>query len=409
MKKLLQINPACNMGSTGRIAEQIGLIAKENGWECYLVHGARHVNQSQLQTIQNVTSIEERIHAIETKIFDNHGLSSRRATRRLVKKIEQISPDIIHLHNIHGYFINYKILFEYLREKDIPVVWTLHDCWSFTGHCSYFSLQGCERWKTGCHHCPLKNAYPSSWLLDRSSKNYQQKEQSFRSVSNLTLVPVSDWLAELVKESFMKGANVHRIYNGVDVNVFQPTQNNAYAVREKYGIAPSTKILMGCAPGFGLRKGYKDFIKLSGLLESSYQIIMVGVTENQKPELEASGIIAVSRTESVEELALYYNSADIFLNLTYEDNFPTTNLEALACGTPVITYRTGGSIEAVDDHTGIIVEQGNIDGIVKAIEIIVNSNIDYTQELCRERATALYNKNDRFQEYLSLYEELIKK
>ena len=207
----------------------------------------------------------------------------------------------------------------------------------------------------------------------------------------------------------MKGANVHRIYNGVDLNVFQPSQNDAYAVRKKHGIAPSTKILMGCAPGFGLRKGYKDFIKLRGLLESSYQIIMVGVTENQKPELEAAGIIAVSRTESVEELALYYNSADIFLNLTYEDNFPTTNLEALACGTPVITYRTGGSIEAVDDHTGIIVEQGNIDGIVKAIEIIVNSNIDYTQELCRERATALYNKNDRFQEYLSLYEELIKK
>lgn len=409
MKRLLQINPACNMGSTGRIAEQIGLVAKDNGWECYLVHGARHVNPSQLHTIQSVTTIEERIHAIETKIFDNHGLSSCRATRRLIDKIENISPDVIHLHNIHGYFINYKILFEYLKKKDIPVVWTLHDCWSFTGHCSYFSLQGCERWESGCHHCPLKRAYPSSWIFDRSAQNYKQKKESFSSLGNLTLVPVSDWLAGLVKKSFLRNANVHRIYNGVDINVFQPANNNEYNVHDKYGIVSSKKILMGCAPGFGHRKGYKDFIKLSGLLDSSYQIIMVGVTEKQISELQAAGIIAITRTESVDELALYYNCADIFLNLTYEDNFPTTNLEALACGTPVITYRTGGSIEAVDKQTGIIVDQGDIHGVIQAIDKIIHSQNDYSTQLCRNRAVALYNKNDRFQEYFELYEELIKK
>lgn len=350
--------------------------------------------------------IEERFHAIETKIFDNHGLSSRRATKRLVRKIEQISPDVIHLHNIHGYFINYKILFEYLSKKDIPVVWTLHDCWSFTGHCSYFSVQGCQRWKSGCHHCPLKSAYPSSLVFDRSSKNYHQKVRSFTSVSNLTLVPVSDWLAGLVKESFLKHTNIRRIYNGVDINVFQPN-NNWDTIHKKYNIASSKKIVMGCAPGFGLRKGYKDFIKLSGMLGNSYQIIMVGVTESQKPELEAAGIVAISRTESVDELALYYNCADVFLNPTYEDNFPTTNLEALACGTPVVTYRTGGSIEAVDEHTGIIVEQGDIDGLIQAIIKITNSQNNYTSLACRERALALYNKNDRFLEYLGLYEELI--
>lgn len=407
MKKLLQINPACNMGSTGRIAEQIGLLAMQEGWECYLVHGARHINPSQLRTIQNVSIFEERIHALETKVFDNHGLSSRRATRKLVEVIKQISPDVIHLHNIHGYFINYKILFEYLSESNIPVVWTLHDCWSFTGHCSYFSLQKCDRWRKGCYMCPLKKSYPSAFLFDRSSQNYQQKKKSFNSVDNLTLVPVSDWLGELVMSSLFNRPKVHRIYNGVDLKVFQP-KSDAITVYLKFSIEPSKKIIMGCASSFGPRKGYEDFIKLSSVLDSNYQIIMVGVQESQIPELNKSGIIGITRTESVEELALYYSCASVFLNLTYEDNFPTTNLEALACGTPVITYRTGGSIEAIDTHTGIIVEQGDINGLIQAINDITICSDNYSANNCRQRAEALYNKNDRFKEYISLYEKLIR-
>lgn len=406
MKKLLQINPACNMGSTGRIAEQIGLIAMKEGWDCYMVHGARHINASQLNTIQNVTRLEEFFHAMETKLFDNHGLSSRIATYRLISKIKKISPDIIHLHNIHGYFINYKILFEYLSKSTIPIVWTLHDCWSFTGHCSYFTLQKCERWKIGCYSCPLKKSYPSALLFDRSQKNYKQKKISFNSVENLTLVPVSDWLAELVKESLFESPKVYRIYNGVDLNIFKP-QNDKCSVYRKLGVDLSRKILMGCATNFGFRKGYEDFIKLSRLLSPAYQIVMIGVAGIQIPELEKAGIIGITRTENVEELASYYSSSAIFLNLTYEDNFPTTNIEALASGTPVITYRTGGSVEAIDKYTGVVVEPGDIKGVVQAVYEIDNSKDNYSVELCRKRAVVLYNKDDRFNEYLSLYNNLV--
>lgn len=399
MPTLLQINVASNSGSTGRIAEQIGILAKSRGWESYVAHGARYLNESQLHSIQVSSSVVEKLHWVKSVLLDQHGLGSTRSTRAFLKEIDKIHPDIVHLHNIHGYFINYKILFKYLISKQIPIVWTLHDCWAFTGHCMYFDSANCNRWKSECFSCPLKNDYPSSVFLDRSSRNFKLKKELFTSLSNIVFVPVSYWLENLVKSSFLGGFETHVIHNGIDLNVFRLNP-----------IRPNDGIFRILAIGNSLvgRKGLSDLTKIKERLKFRCQIILLGLSSNDIRRLP-TGIIGVPRINSQEELSRYYSNADVFVNPTYEDNFPTTNIEALACGTPVITYRTGGSPEAIDEKTGIVVEKGHIDELVAAIEkIYLNGKQTYSQA-CRERAERLFNKDDRFADYIKLYDERLNK
>ena len=254
--KLLQINAALNRGSTGRIAEQIASLARGRGWDTYMIHGARYVNRSDMQTLQTVTSLGEKVHAVKSMLFDAHGLGSTLATKRIVREIEGINPDIIHLHNIHGYYLNYKVLFGYLRTVDIPVVWTLHDCWTMTGHCAHFDVIGCERWKTECYNCPLKRDYPKSLLLERSKRNYNLKKQLFTSVKNMTIVPVSRWLGEIVKESYLGCYPCNVINNGVDIQLFSPIENN---LRTQLNIGDRT-VLLGVATAWKDDKGLQEFI-----------------------------------------------------------------------------------------------------------------------------------------------------
>ena len=401
MPRLLQINASLNKGSTGRIAEQIGSLARSGGWDTYIVHGARYVNKSDMYSLQVVTPLEERLHAIKSMLFDAHGLGSTRATRRVIREIERIHPDIIHLHNIHGYYLNYEVLFEYLHTLSIPIVWTLHDCWPMTGHCAYFDSVDCERWKVGCHCCPLKGDYPRSLFFDCSESNYSLKKRLFSSVANVTIVPVSNWLSDIVCESYLGGYSRRVINNGVDIQVFSPV---ASGLRTHWGIENKT-ILLGVASTWDERKGLKDFVSLSYRLGEGYQIVLIGVSENQREQIP-NNIITVKRTESQEELAAYYSMADVFVNPTYSDNFPTTNIESLACGTPIVTYRTGGSPEAVTSDTGLVVDKGDIDGLISAIEEIrVKGKLHYTAA-CRQRALQCYNKDDRFNDYIELYERL---
>ena len=404
MPTILQINVACNWGSTGRIAEQIGVLAQKNGWDAYLAHGARYVSDSRLKTIRVSRPFEEKVHGVKSLLLDAHGLGSVNGTKAFVGKLDEIKPDIVHLHNIHGYFINYEILFDYLRRKDIPIVWTLHDCWSFTGHCMYFDRVGCDKWKTGCHHCPQLHSYPKSLFIDRSSANWERRRKLFTSVKNLTLVPVSNWLGDLVSQSYLGKYPVRVIHNGIDINVFKPTEND---LREMYGIE-NKFVILGVASGFGDRKGLDEFIKLSESLPSGYQVMLVGTSFSDQKRVP-SNIIALRNTDNVQELVKIYSTADVFLNPTYEDNFPTTNLEALACGTPVITYRTGGSPEAVDKHTGIVVEKGDFDEIVFALETVRENGKSNYSIACRERAIRFYNKDERFKDYIVLYKDILKK
>lgn len=397
MPVLLQINVSANWGSTGKIVEDIGRLAMAQGWESWIAYGrGKPESQSRLIRIGNDWDI--RWHGCKTRFFDGHGLASQWATKKLIEKIEIIQPDIIHLHNIHGYYLNYPILFEYLQSLSIPVVWTLHDCWAFTGHCAYFDYVGCERWKHCCGNCPQIQTYPKSLFFDRSGRNYELKKKYFTSISpRLTLVPVSEWLGSHVSTSFLKCCRIKVIHNGIDLDVFKPIQSRD---------TNNKQIVLGVASVWESRKGLKDFCKLNDLLNDEYQIVLVGLNDKQIAQLPKN-MRGIARTDNVSELVKLYSSATVFVNPTYEDNFPTTNLEALASGTPVITYRTGGSIEAVDRNTGIIVEQGDIKGLKDAIDMIAKSKDKFNDFQCRERAERFYNKNDRYQEYIDLYNELI--
>lgn len=403
MPKLLQINSAVNSGSTGRIAEQIGKLAIDAGWESYIAYG-RDKNASQSQLIKIGKDKDVYLQGLQSLLFDNHGLSSNSATKTIIEKIKKISPDIIHLHNIHGYYINYVLLFDYLSSSGIPVVWTLHDCWAYTGHCSYYSDIDCQKWQTLCESCPKKHNYPRSVILDRSSHNYQKKKEAFNSLKNLTLVPVSNWLEEEVKKSFLKYHHIKCILNGVDVGQFHPT-GREQVTREKYGLNQK-KVLLGVATAWGPRKGWRDYIKLSQVLPNDYQIVMVGVSEKQSRELP-SNIRAIMKTENVEQLADLYSVADIVLNLSDEESFGLTTAEGFACGTPSIVYNCTASPELITPETGIIIEKGDLNSLINAIHRITSIGKQYYTENCRKRAVECYDKNSNYKQYLSLYNELI--
>jgi glycosyltransferase involved in cell wall biosynthesis len=402
MNKLLQINATANIGSTGRISENIGQCAISAGFESYIAYG-RGANESKSNLIRIGNKLQLATHLMNTRLFDAHGLGSRSATIRLIKKIDTIKPNIIQLHNLHGYYLNYEILFEYLQKINVPVVWTLHDCWAFTGHCSHFEFAGCTKWKSGCHHCIQKGEYPASLLMDRSKKQYRLKKILFSGVKNLTVVPVSHWLEDLVRQSFLQNFPIHVINNGIDINTFAPTANVAFT-RSKYGIKDQF-LLLGVANQWTISKGLKDFIALCNMLSDDPVIVLVGLNKRQIKNLP-SKIIGVTRTESIKDLAELYSAADLFVNPTWEDTFPTTNIEALSCGTPVLTYRTGGSIESISSETGFVVNKGDIQGIYDAINVIRQKGKLFYSSKCRNRAVSLYNKEDRFSEYISLYTTL---
>lgn len=395
MPTLLQINIFANSGSHGKIAESIGRLAIAKGWRSVIAYGRSATpSQNELIRIGSYRSIRE--HVLESRFFDNHGLASRCATRSFIEKVKALAPDIIHLHVIHGYYLNYKILFEFLNTTHIPIVWTFHDPWAFTGHCGHYGSINCEKWKTQCDACPLMwKDYPKS-IIDRSKKNYALKKRLFTGNKHLHIVAVSEWLRNDVEQSFFNGKDIRVIHNGVDLDVFYPINHSE---TEKHRV-------LGVASQWGPLKGLEDFYKIRELLSNDYEIILVGLNQKQVTQLP-QGIIGIERTESVEKLVELYSSASVFVNPTYADTFPTTNIEALACGTPVITYNTGGSPEAVDCETGIVVEKGNIQGLVEAIREFSNRDRTQLWNTCRLRAEKLYNKNDRFQDYINLYEELL--
>ena len=402
--RLLQINVTANSGSTGRIAEGIGISAQKAGFDSWIAYG-RNANPSSSHLIRIGSNIDHIEHAIETRLFDNHGLASRGATYSFLKEVNKICPDLIHLHNIHGYYLNYKIFFQYIQEKNIPVIWTLHDCWPFTGHCSHFMFSNCEKWKTGCFSCPQVKTYPSSFVFDRSKVNYRKKKDSFASISSMTLVSVSEWLDQLVSQSFLHHFDHTVIHNGIDTNVFSPSSHNE-SVRCELELKAGETMLLGIANPWSARKGLKDFIELSKHCLPQEKIVLIGLTQKQIESLPEN-IIGIERTESTKQLAEYYSAADLFLNLTYEDNYPTTNLEAISCGTPCLTYRTGGSPESITPETGFVVPQGDIESVMECIKTVQMKGKATYSTACRNYALAHFRQEDRFQEYIDLYKQIL--
>lgn len=407
MKKLLQINPVLRVStSTGRIMQEIGELAMRNGWESYIAYsrGRDGIKSctSKLVPVGNKWSVAW--HGVKTRLLDAHGLASSKATRQFIKRIEQIKPDVIHIHNIHGYFLNYRILFDYLSKCDIPVVWTVHDCWLYTGHCYYYSYIQCNRWQTGCHDCPQRREFPASLWHDRSEKNYEDKRKAFTSMpkDRLIIVPVSEWIKSEMQQSFFRGYDFRVIHNGINTEVFRVYDSQE--TRKKYGLG-NKHVLLGVASIWSKEKGLDDFIQMAKLLHEDEVIVLVGIKPEEKKKLPA-GIVGIARTENIRQLAALYATADAFINPTWQDNYPTVNMEAIACGTPVVTYRTGGSVEAVTEETGFVVEQGDVRGLLEAARRVEQQGKAYYQNQCREYALAYFKKEDRYADYIRLYDEL---
>lgn len=391
--KLIQINSVYNTGSTGRIVEGISEAARQRGHRALAVYG-RRANAGPTPVYRVGSAADQLVHGAISMLGDAHGLASRKATQHLISWLRAEAPDVIGLHNLHGYYLHVPALFEFLRRAKIPVLWTLHDCWAFTGHCSYFDRFDCLKWQSECHACPMTRFYPCS-LVDRSTRNHRWKRASFRGLDQLTIVTPSRWLAGHVSRSLLGDYPVRVIPNGVDLEVFRPMVSQS-----DEGIT-----ILGVANQWTDRKGLADFIKLRSLLPKEWLIRLVGLGQSEAKSLPV-GIEAIERTESVEELARLYSQASVFVNPTWSDNFPATNIEALACGTPVVTYRTGGSPEAVTAETGGIVEQGNVTGLEIAIREVLSRPRDLWRQRCREHAEAHFSAPVRFDEYVHLAESL---
>lgn len=399
--RVLQIDVSVNIGSTGKIAEEIGLKIVENGGESFIGYG-RYFRPSKSETIKIGNRFDQAFHLLQTRLFDRHALASVRATESFIEKIREINPDIIHLHQIHGYYLNIEKLCEFLKVCGKPIVWTFHDCWSVTGHCGYFSPANCDRWKTECYACPQLNTYPVSYFVDNSTNNFRIKKKLFSDLPNLTIVPVSYWMESVVKESFLKNYKTQVIYNGIDLDVFKPRNSNK--LRTKYNLG-NKKILLGVAAIWSELKGLKDFIELAKYLDDDTIIILIGLNEKQIRSLPEN-IIGIGTTENVAELAEFYSLAEVFVNPSIAESFGLVTAEAMACGTPVAAYNVTASAELVKEGTGFAVEQNNISILHSSIVKILNNGKTEYADNCRKTAETFFDKNAQYKKYIELYNSL---
>lgn len=386
--KVLIINSVYGIGSTGRIVEDLMREYQKQGFDTYFAYGrnSKLTNDVENKAYRIGSKLSVYFHVVMSRLFDWHGLCSIYATKKLIKYIDRLKPNVIHLHNVHGYYLNYKILFEYLKKTDIKIIWTLHDTWAFTGHCAYFG--NCLKWKEKCYKCEKKLSYPRSWGIDNSLKQYKLKKEAFTNVKNMILVTPSEWLKSLVKQSYLNEYDVIVINNGVNLENF--THIDEYTFDKI--VDRSKKILLGVAMPFTERKGYSDFLKLNEIIDrSQYQIVLVGLSDDQIASLP-EGIVGIKRTNNQKQLAELYSAAHVLVNFTYEDTFSMVNIEALACGTPVICYNTGGAVEMLNDKNGIIVRQGDVPGVAEALVFV--------EELRHNQSNYVYEVktkyNDRF-------------
>ena len=404
MPKLLQINPVLRLStSTGRIMREIGETAMEHGWESYVAYsqGRDGVMECTSQIIPVGNKVDVAMHALGTRILDRHGLCSKCSTEKFVEQIVSRDPDIIHIHNIHGYFLNYKILFDYLRDSNKKVVWTVHDCWLYTGHCYHYASANCQKWQTGCQKCEQKGKFPASWFVDRSEKNYRDKKAAFTSLSrdNFVIVPVSEWMRKEMSASFLRDCKIQVIHNGIDLEKFRPVKSDI--LREKYGVTERV-VYLGVASIWVKEKGLNDLIKMAQLLGGEERIVIVGKIPKKGIKFPDK-ITHIPCTEDVNELVELYSCSTVLLNPTWQDNYPTVNLEATACGCPVVSYRTGGSPETIDFCTGKIVDQGSVEQMFHAAREISKKNREDIRNKCVEYARQNFSKKDRYKDYIDLY------
>lgn len=398
--RVFQLNTFCGVKSTGRIAAEIAKLVEADGGECRIGYGVPGISaESERYAYQIGGKWGRKLHGAIRKLLDGEGYGSFRATRRLIADMKAFSPDLIHLHNVHGCYLHLPSLFRYLKKSGVPVVWTLHDCWPFTGHCAYFDYSGCVKWKNGCHDCPQQKSYPVCVGLDGSKRNYRHKKRWFSQLDQLTFVAPCEWMKEPLGESFMHAYPVRVIYNGVNLHTFRPTDSD---LRSRYQLA-DRRVCLAVAAEWDHRKGLPYICEAAKRLGSEYCFVVIGLEKAQMAGLPGN-VIGLEKTADVHELAAWYTAADCLVNPTLEDNMPMVNLESLACGTPIVMFATGGCPEAVDEQTGVVVPKGDLDAFCAAIEKLSAQKAELAPA-CVERALR-FDAERTFQAYLDLYKEL---
>lgn len=382
--KVLFVNSVCDYGSTGKIVRDLANGLKKEGHEVLICYG-RHQAKEDTDTFYIGDKLTTYSHVFMTRVFNRHGLHSNRATQKLIEKIETFNPDVIHLHNLHGYYLNVEMLFEALKTFKGKIYWTFHDCWPISGSSAYFDFNGCKTWDEGCVECNSTRDYPEALVFKRQKKNFLWKKKAFSGLDNLTLVTPSYWLKELLSKSFLAQYPCEVIHNGINTDLFKPTYDSE--LTKKY---ENKLVLLGVASVWEQRKGLNDFIKLSTMISDNYKIVLIGLTEEQKNSLPTA-IDGVLRTDSAEQLAAYYTLSHRFINPTYEDNYPTTNIEALCCHTPVIAYDTGGNKEVSIKPFMTIVPQGDLEAIVHELNSNKNISFDHFDSLSHDSHTFVSN------------------
>lgn len=391
--KIVQINATCGIGSTGKICVAISKLLNQRNIENYILYTSG--NSDYPQGIRYANDAYIKVQALKTRITGSYGFTANRATKRLISHLERIQPDIVHLHNLHSHNCNLEMLFSYLKTKPIRIFWTFHDCWAFTGHCSHFVLAKCEQWKYSCEHCPMP--HEMNWIWDTSHKLFMKKKRAIEG-ADIKVFSDSEWLSDLIRQSIFKQYPIRTIANGIDLEVFAPTEST---FRAKHGLT-NKFIVLGVAFGWGKRKGVDVFIELAKRLNEQYRIVLVGTNEATDKQLP-DNIISIHRTQNQKELAEIYTAADVFANPTREEVFGLVNVEALACGTPVLTFRTGGSPECIDETCGSVVECDDVDAMEREIIRICETK-PYSKDACLKRASK-FDMNERFEEYVEMYEQ----
>lgn len=398
--RIYQLNTFCGVKSTGRIASEIAKLVKADGGECRIGYGVPGISEDSKPFAHRIgVKWERKIHAAIRKLFDAEGYGSWFATQQLKRDLIAFKPDLIHFHNLHGCYLHLPSLFRTLRKLDVPVVWTLHDCWPFTGHCAYFDYSGCERWKTECHHCIQQKNYPICVGLDGSKRNHRMKKNAFSSLRKLCFVAPCEWMTDHLKASYLGHYPVRVIVNGVNPAVFHPVEST---LRERYGLTEQ-KVCLSVASEWDQRKGLNYLKDAADILGERYTFVVIGLSDDQIASLPSS-MIGIRSTADTNELAAWYTTADCFVNPTLEDNMPMVNLEALACGTPVVAFHTGGCPEAVDETCGIVVPKGDLSALCSAVSEACDPSFTPQASIGRSKQ---FDCQQTFQNYLDLYKELI--
>jgi len=382
------INSVCGSGSTGKICEGISKMLTENG----IVNKIFYFSGNSDYDLASKCSFKfyVKTQALKSRLLGTYGFNSVMSTYYLIHQLKKFSPDLIHIHNIHGHDVNLSILIKWLKKNNMKIVWTLHDCWTFTGYCTYFSMIQCKKWESGCDKCPQRKKY--SWFFDNSERNYNKKKHLLK--DGITYVTPSEWLRDIAKKSFLRDARIEVVYNGINTQVFHHYEVDAKSDK---------KVVLGVAFGWSERKGLDTFIELSRRLDDRFEIFLVG-TDDEVEKMIPNTIRTIKKTQNQEELAKIYSQCDVMVNPTKEEVFGMVNAEALACGLPVITYRTGGAPEAIDDSCGCVVEYGDIDTLTKEIERVCIDQ-PYTKESCISRGQ-FFDEEKRYLDYLDIYESV---